>query len=155
MYNAARFYIALEAICFANNEPVYVIYQTGRHFEGRPYFECYMLNMEIPDIDLSVVKGDPPEEMKLGNKYLAEHPREQPSKGEFYTEPYDEYEKLCERLIDYTPDFKLRLKVNQQNNRLVISVDLNSVFDIAWYVLARMMLEDLAPEEIDKEGERP
>ncbi|MBF1125025.1 MAG: hypothetical protein HXL59_05510, partial [Solobacterium sp.] len=76
--------------------------------------------------------------MKLGNKYLAEHPLEQPPEGEFYTEPYDEYEKLRERLIDCIPDFKLRLKVNPQNNRLVFSADVNSVFDIAWYVLERM-----------------
>ncbi len=94
-------------------------------------------------------------EMKLTNKYLAEHPLEQPPEGEFYTEPYDEYEKLRERLIDCIPDFKLRLKVNPQNNRLVFSADVNSVFDIAWYVLARMMSEDPAPEEIGKEDERP
>lgn len=32
LYNAARFYVALEAICFANNETAYAMYQTGRHF---------------------------------------------------------------------------------------------------------------------------
>lgn len=71
------------------------------------------------------------------------------------TEPYDEYEKLRERLIDCIPDFKLRLKVNPQNNRLVFSADVNSVFDIAWYVLARMMSEDPAPEDFGKEGKLP
>ena len=123
LYNAARFYIALEAICFADNEPVYVMYQTGKHFQGLPYFERYKLNMEMPE-------------------------------GEFYTEPYDEYEKLREQLIDCIPDFKLRLKVNPQNNRLVFSADVNSVFDVAWYVLARMISEDPAPEDIGKEEER-
>ena len=155
LYNAARFYIALEAICFANNEPAYEMYQTGRHFQGPPYFERYKLNMEIPDIDLSAANGDLLEEMKLTNKYLAEHTLEQPPEGEFFTEPYDEYEKLRERLIDYIPDFKLRLKVNPQNNRLVFSADVNSVFEIAWYVLARMMSEDPAPEDFGKEDERP
>ncbi|MBR1693516.1 MAG: hypothetical protein IJ711_12195 [Lachnospiraceae bacterium] len=76
LHNAARFYIALEAICFANNEPAYEMYQTGRHFHGLPYFERYKLNMEIPYIDLSAANGDLLEEMKLGNKYLAEHPLE-------------------------------------------------------------------------------
>ena len=93
--------------------------------------------------------------MKLGNKYLAEHPLEQPPEGEFFAEPYDEYEKLHERLIDCIPDFKLRLKVNPQNNRLVFSADVNFVFDIAWYVLTRMISEDPTPEEIGKEDERP
>lgn len=32
LYNAARFYIALEAVCFADNDPAYVMYQTGRWY---------------------------------------------------------------------------------------------------------------------------
>ena len=87
---------------------------------------------------MSAANGNLLEEIKLGNKYLAEHPLE----GKFFTDPYDEYEKL-------------RLKVNPQNNRLVFSADVNSVFDIAWYVLTRMMSEDSTPEEIGKEDEQP
>ncbi len=38
---------------------------------------------------------------------------------------------------------------------MVFSADVNSVFDIAWCVLARMMFEDPAPEDFGKENERP
>ena len=155
LYNTARFYIALEAICFADNEPAYKMYQTGRHFQGLPYFGRYKLNMNIPDIDWSAANGDLLEEMTLDNQYLAEHPLEQLPEGEFFTEPYDEYEKLRERLIDCIPDFKLRLKVNPQNNRLVFSADVNSAFDIAWYALAQMTSEYPAPEDFGKEDKRP
>ena len=41
LYNAARFCIALEAICFADNEPAYEMCQTDRHFQELPYFERY------------------------------------------------------------------------------------------------------------------
>lgn len=155
LYNAARLYMALEALCFADNAPAYNLYQEGRFFEGLPYFERYKVNTEVPDIDVSAAKGNILAEMQRYNDYFAKHPKEEPEPGEFYTEPYDEYEELRGRLMDWIPDFKLRLKVNPENNCVVFSADVSSVFDIAWYVLARMMSEDPAPEDIGKEAERP
>ena len=35
------------------------------------------------------------------------------------------------------------------------SADINSVFDIAWYTLARMLSEQPEPEQMGKEAERP
>lgn len=155
LYNAARFYIALEAVCFADNESAYDMYREGRFFEGLPYFERYKHNTRIPDIDVSAAGGDLLKEMRIEREYLEAHPVEEPPEGEFFTEPYDEYEQLRSCLMECIPDFKLRLKVNPQNNRLVFSADVNSVFDIAWYVLARMMSEDPAPEDFGREDERP
>ena len=44
------------------------------------------------------------------------------------------------------PDFRLRLKVNHKSNRVVLAADIHSVFDIAWYTLAKKVCEDAQPQ---------
>ena len=51
-------------------------------------------------------------------------------------------------MIDIIPDFRIRLKRNPKNNQVVFATDVNSVFDIAWYTLARM-ITDFGPLEAD------
>ena len=49
----------------------------------------------------------------------------------------------------------MKLKVDPRTNRLEFSTDINSVFDIAWLTLARMLSEDPAPEDKGKSDNRP
>ena len=44
------------------------------------------------------------------------------------------------------PDSRLRLKVNHKSNRVVLAADIHSVFDIAWYTLAKKVCEDAQPQ---------
>ena len=48
----------------------------------------------------------------------------------------------------------MKLKVDPRTNRLEFSTDINSVFDIAWLTLARMLSEDPAPEDKVKSDNR-
>lgn len=57
----------------------------------------------------------------------------------------DNYGELLNKLIERIPDFNMRLKVNPKTNRIEFSADVNSVFDIAWFTLARMISEDPTP----------
>ena len=59
--------------------------------------------------------------------------------------PFDDYEELRDKLIDMIPDFRLRLKVSHKSNRVVLAADIHSVFDIAWYTLAKKVCEDAQP----------
>lgn len=155
LYNAARFYIALEGVCIGDNDAAVNLYSEGKHFEGYPFFERYKQSFEQPDVDYSSAGGDLLKEMQLDAAYKAAHPVQAPEDGGFVREPYDFYEKLRDTLIDMIPDFKMRLKVNPVSNRLVFSADVESVFDICWYTLARMLSEDPAPEDKGKEDDRP
>lgn len=105
LYNAARFYIAMDALCVLDNDVAYNM----RYFEALSIFERYKHNAETPDIDISSAKGDLLAEMQLYNKYREEHPDDTPT-GEFATEPYDDYEMPCDRLIERIPDFRLPMK---------------------------------------------
>ena len=152
LYNAARFYVALDDLCRLENDTAYNLYQEGRHFEAPAVFEEYKHNNEFPDIDVSPAGGDILKEMEL---YSQAPENERPPEGEFYTEPYDDYELLRDKLIEYIPDFRLRLKLNPTTNTLVFSADVDSVFDIAWYTLARMLSEEPPLEKKGALPERP
>ena len=157
LYNSVRFYMALEGVYVAEEDAAYDLYSEGKHFEGLPFFERYKYTVTEPDIDYSSAGGDLLKEMQLDSAYREAHPDEYaPSpEGTFAREPFDDYENLRNTLIETIPDFKMRLKVDPKTNRLTFSADVNSVFEIAWYTLARMMSEDVSPEEKGTEEERP
>ena len=83
------------------------------------------------------------------------HHDETPLQGEFAEEPYDDYEHLQNLLIECIPDFRLRLKLHPKTRRMEFCADVNSVFDIAWYTLARMLSEQPEPEQVGKVQDRP
>lgn len=157
LYNAARFYIALEGVCVADEDAAYDMYAEGRHFEALPVFERFKHDKPpVPDSVLSPAQGDQLKEMRLASEYEKAHPEiyDAEPDGLFAVEPYDYYEELRDRLVECIPDFRMRLKLNPRTNRLVFSADVNSVFDIAWYTLARLLSEDPAPEDKGKK-EKP
>ena len=48
--------------------------------------------------------------------------------------------------MECVPGLRLRLKLSPKTGRMVFSVDVESVFDIAWLTLARMMTDDPVEE---------
>lgn len=54
---------------------------------------------------------------------------------------YDDYNELRKTLADFIPEFNMKLKLNSATGRYEFSADIDSVFDIAWYTLARMISE--------------
>ena len=155
LYITTLFYEALEGVCVADEDAAYNLYKEGRYFEELPYFEKFKSIHNKPDIDVSSAGGNIVKEMKLYAEYEKNHPTEQSPDGQFVTEPYDNYEELLDKLIERIPDFNMRLKVNPKTHRIEFSADVNSVFDIAWLTLARMILEDPAPEDKGRSDERP
>ena len=62
----------------------------------------------------------------------------------FTNHSYDDYDELRKTLADFIPEFNVKLKLNSATGRYEFSADIDSVFDIAWYTLARMISEDPA-----------
>lgn len=160
LYNAVRFYVALEGILFAEDDITYNLYQEGRYFESYSYFEQYKYSRpEVPDEIIGEITNAEEllESMKRTNKYIEEHPVEQPPEGsfDFNHNPYDDYDELRSKLVDFIPEFNMKLKLNTSTGRFEFSADIDSVFDIAWYTLARMISEDPALENRGNEEPRP
>lgn len=144
LYDATRFYIALDGVAVSDESAAYNLYHQGRFFESSPKFEKYKYRSpELPKgFDFSKAKSDLVKAMKSENKYLAEHPVEPPPEGEFAEDPYDHYEEPRNAMLEFFPDSKLRLKQNPKTNQIVLSADVDSIFDIAWYTLAHLVTEE-------------
>lgn len=160
LYNAVRFYMALEGLLFAEDDIAYNLYEEGRYFESYSYFEKY--KHAAPDVPDEIVgeatnTNDLLDNMIHTNKFLEKNPIEQPPEGEFdYNHnPYDDYDELRSKLVEFIPEFNIKLKLNTSTGRFEFSADVDSVFDIAWYTLARMISEDPALEDRRNEETRP
>ena len=53
LYNAVRFYVALEGILFAEDDVAYNLYEEGRYFESYSYFEKY--KHAVPEVPNDIV----------------------------------------------------------------------------------------------------
>ena len=63
----------------------------------------------------------------------------------------NDYEDRIIRLLDVFPDFRMRPQYDKKTDKVMFGADIQSVFDIAWYTLARMVA-DVAPpldEDLD------
>lgn len=155
LYTTALFYEALEGVYIADEDAACNLYKEGKYFEGLPFFESFKNIHSMPDIDMSPAGGNLVKEMRLYAEYQKNHPVKQPPDGQFAEEAYDNYGELLDKLIERIPDFNMRLKVNPKTNRIEFSADVNSMFDIAWFTLARMISEDPAPENKGLSDDRP
>ena len=157
LYYAARLKRALDGVAIAEEEDAYNLYAEGRFFEAPAVFEKYKNRTPIVPDELIENGGDINivDAMQLERQHEASHPQEPVPEGAFAEEPYDDYESLRERLLECFPDFRLRLKAHPKDGRIVLSAEVDSVFDIAWYALAHLITEEPLPQDIGKTQMHP
>ena len=77
-------------------------------------------------------------EQEAYEQFLEDH------KDELYKyilQPIDDFYELRGKLMDMIPGFHMRLKVDPKSDKVVFAADVHSIFDIAWYTLARYMVD--------------
>lgn len=147
-YQAASMHFAFEQMCMANDDAAYYLSEDGKHFAGLPFFDKFRFDPEsVPEIDYSSAGGDLLKEIQLDAAAMAETAEHNTDNEGFVRIPFDEYEQLQETMIDLIPDIHIRLKIDPRTRKVAFAADVHSVFDICWYVLARKISEDVAPEE--------
>ncbi len=161
LYYAVRFYVALEGLIYSDDEMAYNLYEEGHYFESYNYFEKYKhAAPDIPDEVLKQIEASSNnivDTRQCAKEYANKHPVPQQPEGEFdfNHNTYDDYDELRTKLVEFIPDFNKRLKFNSATGRFDFSADIASVFDIAWYTLARMISEDPALENRQREETKP
>ena len=143
-YQVASYAFALDMIMKGYDDTAFNLAEDGRYFEGVPFLEKY--KGELPETDgekdyTPITPAELLKEMKKTSTPISMNSQEEG----FARVPFDDYEELRDKLIDMIPDFRLRLKVNHKSNRVVLAADIHSVFDIAWYTLAKKVCEDAQP----------
>jgi len=80
LYNAVRFYVALEGLIYSDDEIAYNLYEKGCYFESYNYFESYKhTSPEILDDVMEEIESSSKnivEQMQRANEYIEKHPAE-------------------------------------------------------------------------------
>lgn len=143
-YNGARFFFALRQIA-DGEEMEQTASEDGRYFKGLSYFDKYGRPEMSVDEVLSDKETSPQvllAEMQKGNEeYQAFVRKHEKDLYKYTKEAIDDFERLRNDLLYLIPDFRMRLKVVPETQRTVFAADIHSVFDIAWYTLARLLAD--------------
>lgn len=71
--------------------------------------------------------------------------------GEYLERVKSDYNELVFNLLDMFPDFRMRVKQDENTHKVQMVADIDSVFDIAWYTFARMVSDVAPPADTDME----
>jgi len=61
----------------------------------------------------------------------------------------EDYNDLILKVIDMFPDFRMRLKLDKKNGKVMFGADVQSVFDISWYTFSRIVADVAPPVDED------
>ena len=134
-----KHFFAFKEIAEATGTSAFTLYEDSRFFDGLPFFEKYKNETyfdEIPRVDDDAPLEDLLAEMAKVEQETAE-PKEKPDW--FVHEPADYIHDILDLLLDTLPNFNMRLKRNPKDSKVVFAADVHSVFDIAYYTLARKL----------------
>jgi hypothetical protein len=137
VYHTFTFKYALDELRRGNDQFVRRLYYEGRFHDGYSFFEAYFAEPQDKSQanKMSKLLGD--------NDDLDAVPARN---------PMDDYEALQNTLLSLFPEFHMKLKVNPRTKRIVYAADVQSVFDICWYTLSRMVADDAPPLDYDSDS---
>lgn len=148
-HHGAQLYFALRQIADGEDYDYLSLSKDGRHFDGIYVFDRFRIpvlpgtEQEDHDLDSSQpdwekVFDEVDAERKKYEQFVEEHKHEL---YKYTPQPIDDFYNLRSKLMEMIPDFRMRLKVDPKTDKVVFAADVHSVFDIAWYTLARYMVD--------------
>ena len=155
LYHHYSYYLALEDLKKGKQRRAFELNYEGRETTGYDYFERYKWTKshELPDLGLSP-DASIVEEMQAENAYWEAHPDEKGFRAAsietyrgFATSPLNDLDELYEKLIDGFPTFRMCLDRIPQAHSFGLLVQVDSVFDIAWYAFASYVTMNSSPNE--------
>ncbi len=141
-YTTMKHFLAFKETAEGTGTSAFTLYEDSRFFDGLPFFEKYKSETcfdETPRVD-----DDASLEDLFGEKMNAEQETADSSELKeksdwFVHEPADYIHDILDLLLDTLPNINMRLKRNPQDGKVVFAADVHSVFDIAYYTLARKL----------------
>ena len=162
-YHGAQFFFALRQLSDGEDYDFNTLSEDGRYFDGLHIFDRYRIpimpgsdnNDTIVDRYAPMTREAWKKELKkiaTTNRKYEHFIEEYKSELDQYTrDPIYEFYTLRNKLMDMIPDFHMRLKVDPATDKVVFAADVHSVFDIAWYTLARYLVDVQLTDEGTKE----
>ncbi len=134
VYHTFAFYYALDELRRGNDQYARDLYYEGQFYDGFPFLEKYRVRS-------SEERGAEPGK----NDTDTQKP--------FIKHVLDDFTDLQNLLLSLFPEFNMKLKANPRTKRVVYAADVQSVFDICWYTLSRMVADDAPPMDYDSDSE--
>ena len=165
-YHGAQLYFALRQIADGEPYDYLSLSEDGRHFDGIYNFDRFrypvMPETEEEYIDDDFDPMDKDSWKELYSKADAEREKyeqwllENKNKLYMFTpEPIDDFYNLRHELIEMLPDFRMSLQIDPKTDKVVFAASVRSIFDIAWYTLARYMVDVQLTDEGTIEKDHP
>ena len=145
LYQATAFAFALEQMEKGFDDQCFELAKGGRYFDGVPFLEKYKYESNDIHYDADAYAPITPAELLKEMQETKSTIHVNTQDEGFARVPFDDYAELRDKLIDMIPNFHMRLKVNLKKTRVVLAADIHSVFDIAWFTLAKKICEDSMP----------
>ena len=135
VYHTFAFCHAIRELKAGNEKYAYNLYYEGKFDDGYPFFEKYKYSLPVEEKEQEL-------QIKHHSTIGDEH---------FERNPLDYIDYLQNTLLSLFPEFKLKLKSNPRSKRIVYAADVQSIFDICWYTLSRMVADDAPALDVDDE----
>ena len=136
-------YYALIETINGNPYRAYELYQEGRYFDTLDIFEKYKYTITYDDYEedpnWDVIKA-----MQESNKH--QHVKENNMK-EFKNAVIADKDNILQFLSSMIPDLKMTLLY--KNNKVAFTANVNSIFDICWYTIARFIATNSGSLDLD------
>ena len=151
-YHGAKLYFTLRQIADGDDCDYLSLSEDGRHFDGIYGFDKFGAPV-MPETEQEAAEDyfDPTASddwekifaeadayQKKYEQFLEEHEHD---KWRFTLDPIYEFYELRNKLLEMIPDFQMRLKVDPKTDKVVFAASVRSIFDIAWFTLARYMVD--------------
>ncbi len=157
LYQHFRFYLALEDLKHGHEELAFNLAVPGRLSSGYTYFESYKFS-STPITPWTSGSGFDKElllaEMKKTSAQLVISEEDISKRYRlFQRSPMADITELEDILIEQFPDFTMNVCRMPGMGKIGFTAGLNSVFDIAWYTLARLVVmddEDVDPNSLSR-----
>ena len=148
-YHGAQLYFALRQIADGEDFDYLTLSEAGRHFDGIFVFDRFRIpvmpgteqedhDLDSSQPDLEKVFDEVDVERKKYEQFVEEHKHEL---YKYTPQPIDDFYNLRGKLMEMISDFRMRLKVDPKTDKVVFAANVHSVFEIAWYTLARYMVD--------------
>lgn len=141
IYQKFTFICAFLECLNGNPEPAFNHMRFGRYFDTLPYFENYKSTFKT--------KGD-----STYNPYDFEAMNRMAKSSEMHINTIKEFQKevvsnkfeIYKMITDWIPEIKVGVQYDSSKNTCVLAAEVNSIFDICYYTIARLLASN-APSE--------
>lgn len=147
VYQAFTYIMAFQELLTGKGKSAFNLYKQGKYFDTLSFFEIYKgyKSNDSYDPNASLVSGkdllkamqEDKETIELDEEYEQLTPNKKLAL--FKKNALSHKEELYQNIISFFPDIPMHLTYNFKNKGVGITASIDSVFDICWYTMARML----------------